>query len=147
MFDDLLLLKKGGKVVYFGELGVCSSNLVSYFEGLGTSRMDKGENPATWMLNVLSEQIMLKGDNGEEEPLEFSEAWNASTQSLNLQKQLAEASESKDVAHEIKYDSEFAVKWYRRDNLMAKRLVTIYWRSPAYNLSRMVRFNLAECDC
>ena len=63
MFDDLLLLKKGGKVVYFGELGLCSCNLVTYFEGLGSSRMNKGENPATWMLNVLGEKIMVKGGN------------------------------------------------------------------------------------
>ena len=63
MFDDLLLLKKGGKVVYFGELGLCSCNLVTYFEGLGSSRMNRGENPATWMLNVLGEKIMVKGGN------------------------------------------------------------------------------------
>ena len=201
MFDDLLLLKKGGETVFFGELGLCSCNLVSYFEGLGASRMDKGENPSTWMLNVLSEQIMIPNDNEEtksikestergntnescpeesspvkkkktfismfrksqendddlapntndedendncgeedsrEKPLQFSEAWNESSNCTDLQRRLTEAAESPDEALEIKYDSEFAVPWYRRDNLMAKRLVTIYWRSPAYNLSRMV---------
>ena len=43
MFDDLLLLKKGGEVVFHGELGVCSSNLVSYFEDQGATTMSKGE--------------------------------------------------------------------------------------------------------
>ncbi len=76
MFDDLLLLKKGGEVVFFGDLGSCSCNLVSYFEGLGTSCMNKGENPATWMLNVLGEKIMVKGENGEDEQsLNFASAW------------------------------------------------------------------------
>ena len=47
MFDDLLLLKKGGEVVFHGELGDCSSNLIAYFENLGASPMNKGENPAS----------------------------------------------------------------------------------------------------
>lgn len=47
MFDDLLLLKKGGEVVFHGELGGCSSKLISYFEGLGASPMNNGENPAS----------------------------------------------------------------------------------------------------
>ena len=101
--------------------------------------MNKGENPATWMLNVLSEEIMVKGENGEDEPLDFSDAWNASSNCVDLQRRLVEAAESQDEAMEIKYESEFAVPWYRRDSLMAQRLVTIYWRCPAYNLSRMVR--------
>ena len=43
MFDDLLFLKKGGEVVFHGELGAGSSNLVSYFEDLGATRMSRGE--------------------------------------------------------------------------------------------------------
>lgn len=139
MFDDLLLLKKGGKVVFYGDLGNCSCNLISYFEGLGATCMNKGENPATWMLNVLSEKIMIKGENGEDEPLDFAKAWNISLNCVDLQRRLVGAAESQDDTLEIKYESEFAVSWYERDNLMAHRLVTIYWRSPAYNLSRMVR--------
>lgn len=47
LFDDLLLLRKGGEVVFFGELGDCSCNLVQYFESLGATPMNKGENPAS----------------------------------------------------------------------------------------------------
>ncbi len=32
MFDSLLLLKKGGQVVFFGPLGENSGNLITYFQ-------------------------------------------------------------------------------------------------------------------
>lgn len=54
MFDDLLLLKKGGEVVFYGQLGHCSSNLIEYFESLGVTPMNKGENPASESLRHLS---------------------------------------------------------------------------------------------
>jgi ABC-type multidrug transport system ATPase subunit len=46
MFDDLLLLKKGGNVIFFGELGEQSCKLIEYFEGHGASPIEFGENPA-----------------------------------------------------------------------------------------------------
>ena len=119
MFDDLLLLKKGGEVVFFGDLGSCSCNLVSYFEDLGTSSMNKGENPATWMLNVLGETIVVKGNNDEDEPLDFASAWKDSTNNDNLQNRLVEVTESQDEALHIKYDTEFAAPWYRRWVILA----------------------------
>lgn len=45
MFDDLILLKKGGNVVFFGELGSESCKLVDYFESRGASPIQFGENP------------------------------------------------------------------------------------------------------
>ena len=52
MFDDLLVLMKGGNTVFFGELGQASANLVNYFEGLGAEPIEYGENPAAWMLRA-----------------------------------------------------------------------------------------------
>lgn len=53
-FDDLLLLKRGGEVVYFGELGEGSEKLVEYLEAFpSTKPCPKGFNPATWMLEVI----------------------------------------------------------------------------------------------
>jgi ABC-type multidrug transport system ATPase subunit len=125
IFDDLLLLKKGGETVFFGDLGDCSSNLVSYFESLGATCMKKGENPATWMLNVLSEIIMVEGEDGEEAPLDFGKAWNKSSNSSNLQRRLLECTESPDEELRIKYDFEFAATWHRRDNLVRLDLIFI----------------------
>ena len=34
-------------MVFHGELGDCSSNLITYFEGLGASPLGVGENPAS----------------------------------------------------------------------------------------------------
>jgi ABC-type multidrug transport system ATPase subunit len=118
MFDDLLLLKKGGEVVFFGDLGSCSCNLVAYFEALGATHINKGENPATWMLNVLGEKIMVKGEKGENEALDFAKAWNDSSNYSDLRRRLAEAFDSQDESLEIKYETEFAVNWLRRDNLV-----------------------------
>eukprot|EP00516_Mucochytrium_quahogii_P004535 CAMPEP_0203759468 /NCGR_PEP_ID=MMETSP0098-20131031/12510_1 /ASSEMBLY_ACC=CAM_ASM_000208 /TAXON_ID=96639 /ORGANISM=" , Strain NY0313808BC1" /LENGTH=1654 /DNA_ID=CAMNT_0050652455 /DNA_START=147 /DNA_END=5108 /DNA_ORIENTATION=+ len=53
-FDDLLLLKRGGECVYFGELGPNSKYLVDYLEAVpGTKPCPKGYNPATWMLETI----------------------------------------------------------------------------------------------
>ena len=52
-FDSLLLLKRGGEVVFFGELGDESANLITYLERYAaTSKIQPGENPATWYGNI-----------------------------------------------------------------------------------------------
>ena len=48
-FDRLLFLAKGGKTVYFGEVGKNSSVLTSYFERNGAFACPKEANPAEWM--------------------------------------------------------------------------------------------------
>jgi ABC-type multidrug transport system ATPase subunit len=52
-FDALLLLKRGGETVFFGDLGSESSLLISYLERYqATPRIQPGTNPATWMLTT-----------------------------------------------------------------------------------------------
>ena len=52
-FDELLLLKRGGRVIFFGPLGHHSSDLVGYFHDIkGVKRIQDQINPATWMLQV-----------------------------------------------------------------------------------------------
>lgn len=123
MFDDLLLLKKGGEMVFYGDLGERSVNLIAYFENLGATCLNKGENPATWMLNVLGESIILKGDDGKNVPLDFGKAWTQSENCADLQRRLLEITESQNEDLRIKYDYEFAATWLRRDNLVRTSLV------------------------
>ena len=57
MFDDLLLLQRGGWQVYFGPLGPSpASTFVTYMESLECTqgkKLPQGMNPASWMLDVL----------------------------------------------------------------------------------------------
>jgi len=48
----LLFLAKGGKTVYFGEIGENSKILIDYFERNGSRRIGAEENPAEAMLDV-----------------------------------------------------------------------------------------------
>ncbi|KAI3434296.1 uncharacterized protein J3R85_006768 [Psidium guajava] len=52
-FDELLLMKRGGCVIYGGKLGTHSRTLIDYFQGInGITPIPSGYNPATWMLEV-----------------------------------------------------------------------------------------------
>ena len=52
-FDELVLLKPGGRMIYCGPTGHNSQDLVEFFESLdGVPRVQEGINPATWMLEV-----------------------------------------------------------------------------------------------
>ena len=123
--DDLLLLKKGGEVVYHGELGSSSSALISYFESKGAPRIEVGENPANWMLRVISRM----GD--------LSATYRDSEECTQVMQDLHRLKETQVPDTEIKYESVYAVSQVRREELVNARLRTIYWRSPTYNLTRL----------
>ncbi|PIA41675.1 hypothetical protein AQUCO_02200244v1 [Aquilegia coerulea] len=54
-FDELFLMKRGGREIYVGALGSHSCDLISYFEGVeGVDKIKDGYNPATWMLEMTS---------------------------------------------------------------------------------------------
>ena len=52
-FDELVLLKPGGRMIYCGPTGHDSQQLIDYFQALeGVPRIQEGVNPATWMLEI-----------------------------------------------------------------------------------------------
>ncbi|KAL5221098.1 hypothetical protein ABZP36_025811 [Zizania latifolia] len=51
----LLLMKRGGQLIYSGSLGPLSRNMIKYFEAIpGVPRIKEGQNPAAWMLDISS---------------------------------------------------------------------------------------------
>jgi ABC-type multidrug transport system permease subunit len=57
LFDQVLLLRRGGETVFFGP----RDHLVPYFESLpGVSSLPTGQNPATWMLDVIGAGVTTK---------------------------------------------------------------------------------------
>ena len=122
------MLKKGGRVTFFGELGNASANLVDYFESRNAHPISIGENPANWMLDVLSSDTNT----------DWAEEWDSSPELDAIKTKIQEVADNNDPEMEIKYDRQYAASWHTRRKLASQRLVTVYLRSPAYNRTRMV---------
>jgi len=148
------LLKKGGLTTFFGELGAESCNMVKYFESRGAKPIEIGENPvsisclfwvdrynirhsfslvcsqADWML------VVITSDKEDTDYVkDFTESPEYQTMEAKIQKTIDD--DGKDPDKKIEYDTQYAASRKTRGRLLNKRLQTIYWRSPAYNLLRM----------
>jgi len=139
MFDDLLLLKKGGEAVYFGELGIGSDKLIDYFESRGAKPINHGENPGTWMLNVIGAPVS-KGSvtSSMSKSPDYALMYTQSKEYATTHALITDLKNNIDESRKIAYDSEFPTTFTRRNMLVNDRLVLIYWRSPTYNLSRLM---------
>ena len=58
-FDELILLKSGGRVVYHGELGKDSQTMIKYFEKNGAKKCPEDMNPAEYMLEGIAKSEFL----------------------------------------------------------------------------------------
>ncbi|KAG8075522.1 hypothetical protein GUJ93_ZPchr0006g42509 [Zizania palustris] len=130
-FDELLLLKRGGQVIYSGQLGRNSQKMIEYFEAIsGVPKIKDKYNPATWMLEVssIAAEVRLKMD--------FADYFKTSDlfkQNKILISQLSHPEPgTSDLHFPTKY-SQSTIGQFRAC-LWKQRLT--YWRSPDYNLVR-----------
>ncbi|KAJ0517456.1 putative ABC-type sulfate transporter [Helianthus annuus] len=57
-FDELILLKNGGRMIYCGPVGHNSCRVIEYFESIsGVPKIRDNYNPATWMLEITSASV------------------------------------------------------------------------------------------
>ncbi|POM65183.1 ATP-binding cassette (ABC) Superfamily, partial [Phytophthora palmivora] len=86
LFDKLLLLKRGGELVYFGDLGKRAQTLVEYFEAVpGVMPIPEDHNPATWMLECIGAGVNHVDDN----PVDYVEVFSSSCIKRKMDLQLA----------------------------------------------------------
>ncbi|KAF9428716.1 hypothetical protein BGZ94_001367 [Podila epigama] len=127
-FDNLLLLAKGGKTVFFGDLGVDSSNLIQYFESNGAPKCAKDANPAEYILDVVN------APNTEQN---WPEIWDASPERRELLDAIKETrrlgSGSQVRGEELEYATDFSLQF----KYVFRRMARTYWRLPQYNFGRV----------
>jgi len=133
-FDTLLLLKRGGEVVFHGELGHESAKLISYFERYSATRKIKpGENPATWMLTVIG-----AGSSANARPFDYAGNYVGSRlHQQNLEKIERLCSNPTD-GNRVRFPGIYATSIFNQSNRVLERLLKVYWRSPSYNLVRVL---------
>ncbi|XP_023641554.1 ABC transporter G family member 29 [Capsella rubella] len=137
-FDELLLLKRGGQVIYAGPLGQNSHKIIEYFQAIdGVPKIKDKYNPATWMLEVSSMAAEAKLD------IDFAEHYKTSSlhqQNKNLVKEL---STPPNGATDLYFSTQFSQSSLGQfKSCLWKQWIT-YWRTPDYNLARFF-FTLAS---
>jgi ATP-binding cassette subfamily G (WHITE) protein 2 (PDR) len=126
MFDRLLLIEKGGRTVYFGDIGTKASKMIGYFESRGARACETSENPAEWMLDITGATSQARNT------IDWHEAWLASTnyhqlvhKLSNVESLTSEASCSTDSTK-----GEFAISFASQLHLVLRRTMNEYWRTP-----------------
>ncbi|KAI8569216.1 hypothetical protein RHMOL_Rhmol02G0261700 [Rhododendron molle] len=130
-FDELLLMKRGGQVIYTGPLGRQSRELIEYFEAVpGVPKIKDGYNPATWMLEISAPTVETQLN------VDFAEIYANSSLYQRNQELIKELSTpalgSKDLYFSTKYSQPFVTQckacfWKQHWS---------YWRNPQYNAIR-----------
>ncbi|SCU91758.1 LADA_0F11848g1_1 [Lachancea dasiensis] len=132
-FDRLLFLQRGGKTVYFGDLGKGCQTMIDYFEKNGAHPCPAGANPAEWMLEVIG---AAPGSHANQN---YSEVWRNSSEYKAVQEELEwmEKELPKRPFDNSSEQTEFATSLVYQYTLVTKRLVEQYWRTPSYLWSKI----------
>ncbi|EOY26920.1 ABC-2 and Plant PDR ABC-type transporter family protein isoform 5 [Theobroma cacao] len=130
-FDELLLMKRGGQVIYSGPLGRNSHKIIEYFESIpGIPKIKEKYNPATWMLEVSSVAAEVRLG------IDFAEHYKSSSLHQRNKALVKELSTPPPGAKDLYFATQYSQStWGQFKSCLWKQWWT-YWRSPDYNLVR-----------
>lgn len=134
-FDRLLLLAKGGRTVYFGEIGKNSKTLIDYFVRNGGPDCPPNANPAEYMLEVIG------AAPGAHTDVDWPAVWRQTPEYREVQNELARLGErtptqTQPSAEGVPAYDEFAASFGTQLLEVMKRVFQQYWRSPTYIYSK-----------
>lgn len=132
-FDRLLFLAKGGRTVYFGELGENMETLIKYFENKGSIKCPENANPAEWMLEVIGAAPGSHADR------DWAEVWTSSPERAQVREELAVMKSElsrKPVPEATAGYGEFATPIWYQFLVCIQRMFQQYYRSPGYLYSK-----------
>ncbi|KAL0454582.1 UNVERIFIED_CONTAM: Pleiotropic drug resistance protein 3 [Sesamum latifolium] len=128
-FDDLLLLKMGGRMIYYGPLGHHSSKVIEYLEGIsGVPKFRNSCNPATWMLEVTS------ASSEAELGIDFSHIYMNSTLHENNKELVRKLSTPPAGSKDVHFPTRYSQNGWGQFKTCLWKQHWSYWRSPSYIL-------------
>lgn len=130
-FDRLLFLARGGRTVYFGEIGDNCNTLTSYFEKYGADPCPPDANPAEWMLSVIG------AAPGSHAKYDYASVWLHSSERKAVHAELERLIKEFDAkdsnkSPDTENNGEFAAPFWKQYLLATQRNIQQQWRSPLY---------------
>ncbi|KAI1164457.1 ABC-2 type transporter-domain-containing protein [Nemania serpens] len=133
-FDRLLFLAKGGKTVYFGEIGENSKTLTNYFERHGAPPCPPSANPAEWMLDAIG---AAPGSTTERD---WFQTWRESPEYRDVKAELQQLNDDASTTPAPFQDEqsfrEHAAPFGLQFREVTYRVFQQYWRNPTYIYSK-----------
>ncbi|KAG7017438.1 Pleiotropic drug resistance protein 2-like protein [Cucurbita argyrosperma subsp. argyrosperma] len=130
-FDELLLLKHGGQMIYAGPLGQRSCKLIEYFEAIpGIPKIEDGQNPATWMLEVTAPQIEAQLN------INLAETFAKSPAYQRNQELILELSTPAPGSKDLNFPTEYSQPFFSQCKACFWKQHRSYWRHSQYNAIR-----------
>ena len=133
-FDHLLLLVRGGRTAYHGEIGKGSRTMIDYFESNGGPKCASDANPAEYILEVVGAGTAAIHNASKKD---WADVWQKSNEAKLLESELEAIHNSADTNPSRKALT-YAAPFWTQVYLVHKRLSLVYWRSSNYNLGRFI---------
>ncbi|XP_050281946.1 pleiotropic drug resistance protein 2-like isoform X4 [Quercus robur] len=131
-FDELLLMKRGGQVIYAGPLGHHSQKLVDYFEAIPyVPKIKDGYNPATWMLEISSPAVEAQL------VVDFAEIYANSELYKRNQELIKELSTPSPGSKDLYFPTKYSQSSVIQCKACFWKQYWSYWRNPRYNAIRL----------
>ncbi|KNC96342.1 uncharacterized protein SPPG_08243 [Spizellomyces punctatus DAOM BR117] len=132
-FDRLLLLARGGKTVYFGDIGKDSKVMLDYFERNGARKASTEENPAEYILQVIG-----AGVSGGKSAIDWADVWKNSPEKKSVTEELNTISKGAGSQPKDPNAREFSTSMGYQLAQVYKRMNLVFWRDTTYNFGRFL---------
>ncbi|XP_027068458.2 ABC transporter G family member 39-like [Coffea arabica] len=132
-FDELLLMKRGGRVIYAGPLGRNSQKLIDYFEVVpGVPKITPGYNPATWMLEISTPSVEAQLQ------VDFADIFAESALYKRNEELIAELSTAPPGSKDLYFPTKYSQPIFTQIRACFWKQRLSYWRNPRYNAIRFM---------
>ncbi|SJX65131.1 probable SNQ2-ABC transporter involved in multidrug resistance [Sporisorium reilianum f. sp. reilianum] len=135
-FDRLLLLERGGKTVYFGDVGPNAKHIVKYFGDRG-AHCPGNVNMAEYMLDAIGAGSQKRvGNKPWSELYKESDLFQQNLAEIEKIKQERGSSSKSDGSHEAR-KTEYATSFAFQVKTVLSRALLSTWRQPDYQFTRL----------
>lgn len=126
-FDDLLLLAKGGRVAYMGEMGIKSVTVLNHFKKLGKEEPPPSCNPADYVLGALTQA---------EADVAVSEFEGSDVKKIIHD--AVDADLKQEATEHPQLDFSRVNSTFTEIRLVSQRQFITQWRNPSYCFMRLI---------
>ncbi|XP_037467333.1 ABC transporter G family member 41-like [Triticum dicoccoides] len=131
-FDELMLMRRGGELIYAGPVGHHSCEVIQYFQAIpAIPRIKDNYNPSTWMLEVTS--TSMEAQVG----ADFVQMYMASSMCKDKDMLVKRLSVPFPGTSDLHFPTQFPQKFREQFKACLWKQCLSYWRTPSYNLVRL----------